>query len=390
MNEEGTPDQDGIGQGGLETEATGPGITPGPFAELVGQQPAIAQLSAALQRPVPAYLFVGQTGWGTRRAADIFAGELLARHDPETADRHRRLAAAESHPAIAVVERTGAAISVEEARDIARRAELAPPEGSHQVLVLVDFHLVRNAAPALLKTIEEPPASTTFVVLAEEVTPELVTIASRCLRVDFRPIPTEVLVAAAAEEGFDPDAVAVAARAAGGDLERVRALLSDEAASQRWRRWSDLLGRVDGTAATASGLVAELIAGQTGHCNFDTIPWVIYTAPEIAWVGKTEQQLKGDGIAYKVGKIPFLANGRALGMGDPSGFVKMLACAQTDRILGVHIIGANASELISEAVVAMEFAGASEDLARICHAHPTLSEAVHEAALACDKRALNF
>ena len=90
MNEEGTPDQDGIGQGGLETEATGPGITPGPFAELVGQQPAIAQLSAALQRPVPAYLFVGQTGWGTRRAADIFAGELLARHDPETADRHRR------------------------------------------------------------------------------------------------------------------------------------------------------------------------------------------------------------------------------------------------------------------------------------------------------------
>ena len=137
-------------------------------------------------------------------------------------------------------------------------------------------------------------------------------------------------------------------------------------------------------------MVAELIAGQTGHCNFDTIPWVIYTAPEIAWVGKTEQQLKGDGIAYKVGKIPFLANGRALGMGDPSGFVKMLACAQTDRILGVHIIGANASELISEAVVAMEFAGASEDLARICHAHPTLSEAVHEAALACDKRALNF
>ena len=137
-------------------------------------------------------------------------------------------------------------------------------------------------------------------------------------------------------------------------------------------------------------MVAELIAGQAGHCNFDTIPWVIYTAPEIAWVGKTEQQLKADGIAYKVGKIPFLANGRALGMGDPSGFVKMLACAQTDRILGVHIIGANASELISEAVVAMEFGGASEDLARICHAHPTLSEAVHEAALACDKRALNF
>ncbi len=137
-------------------------------------------------------------------------------------------------------------------------------------------------------------------------------------------------------------------------------------------------------------MVAELMAGQAGHCNFDTIPWVIYTSPEIAWVGKTEQQLKSDGVAYKVGKVPFLANGRALGMGDTSGFVKMLACKQTDRILGVHIIGANASELISEAVVAMEFGGASEDLARICHAHPTLSETVHEAALACEKRTLNF
>ncbi|QEL64928.1 dihydrolipoamide dehydrogenase [Oryzomicrobium terrae] len=137
-------------------------------------------------------------------------------------------------------------------------------------------------------------------------------------------------------------------------------------------------------------MVAELMAGQAGHCNFDTVPWVIYTSPEIAWVGKTEQQLKAEGVAYKVGKIPFLANGRALGMGDPTGFVKMLACAQTDRILGVHIIGANASELISEGVVAMEFGAASEDLARICHAHPTLSEAVHEAALACDKRPLHF
>ena len=137
-------------------------------------------------------------------------------------------------------------------------------------------------------------------------------------------------------------------------------------------------------------MVAELMAGQAGHCNFDTVPWVIYTSPEIAWVGKTEQQLKAEGVAYKVGKIPFMANGRALGMGDPTGFVKMLADAATDRILGVHIIGANASELISEAVVAMEFAGCSEDLARICHAHPTLSEVVHEAALACDKRPLHF
>jgi dihydrolipoamide dehydrogenase len=137
-------------------------------------------------------------------------------------------------------------------------------------------------------------------------------------------------------------------------------------------------------------MVAEIIAGQAGHCNMDTVPGVIYTSPEIAWVGKTEQQLKADGVAYRAGKIPFMANGRALGSGDPTGFVKMLACAQTDRILGVHIIGANASELISEAVVAMEFGAASEDLARICHAHPTLSEVVHEAALAVDKRPLHF
>ncbi|NMG76641.1 dihydrolipoyl dehydrogenase [Aromatoleum diolicum] len=137
-------------------------------------------------------------------------------------------------------------------------------------------------------------------------------------------------------------------------------------------------------------MVAEIIAGQAGHCNMDTVPGVIYTSPEIAWVGKTEQQLKAEGIAYRAGKIPFMANGRALGSGDPTGFVKMLACAQTDRILGVHIIGANASELISEAVVAMEFGAASEDLARICHAHPTLSEVVHEAALAVDKRPLHF
>ena len=137
-------------------------------------------------------------------------------------------------------------------------------------------------------------------------------------------------------------------------------------------------------------MVAELMAGQSGHCNFDTIPWVLYTSPEIAWVGKTEQQLKDAGVAYKAGKIPFAANGRALGMGDTTGFVKILADAESDRILGVHIVGANASELISEGVVAMEFGAASEDLARICHAHPTLSEVVHEAALACDGRPLHF
>ncbi len=137
-------------------------------------------------------------------------------------------------------------------------------------------------------------------------------------------------------------------------------------------------------------MVAELIAGQAGHCNYDAVPWVIYTHPEIAWVGKTEQQLKSAGIEYRAGQIPFSANGRALGQGETSGFIKMLADAKTDQILGVHVIGTNASELISEAVVAMEFHASSEDIARIVHAHPTLSEVMHEAALSVDKRPLHF
>ncbi|MFC5474230.1 dihydrolipoyl dehydrogenase [Paraherbaspirillum soli] len=136
--------------------------------------------------------------------------------------------------------------------------------------------------------------------------------------------------------------------------------------------------------------VAERIAGQHGHVNFNTIPWVIYTSPEIAWVGQTEQQLKAAGIAYKAGSFPFLANGRARALGDTSGMVKFLADAKTDEILGVHIVGPMASELISEAVVAMEFRASAEDIARICHAHPSLSEATKEAALAVDKRSLNF
>ena len=136
--------------------------------------------------------------------------------------------------------------------------------------------------------------------------------------------------------------------------------------------------------------VAERMAGQHGHVNFNTIPWVIYTSPEIAWVGRTEQQLKAEGVAYKAGTFPFLANGRARALGDTTGMVKFLADAKTDEILGVHIVGPMASELISEAVVAMEFKASAEDIARICHAHPSLSEATKEAALAVDKRTLNF
>ena len=136
--------------------------------------------------------------------------------------------------------------------------------------------------------------------------------------------------------------------------------------------------------------VAERIAGRKPHVDFNTVPWVIYTSPEIAWVGKTEQQLKAEGRAYRAGSFPFSANGRARALGETAGLAKFLADAQTDEILGVHVMGPFAGELIAEAVVAMEFRGSAEDIGMICHAHPTLSEAMKEAALAVDKRSLNL
>jgi dihydrolipoamide dehydrogenase len=136
--------------------------------------------------------------------------------------------------------------------------------------------------------------------------------------------------------------------------------------------------------------VAERIAGQHGHVDFNTIPFVVYTAPEIAWVGLTERQVRESGRAYRAGSFPFMANGRARALGDTTGLVKFIADAATDEILGVHMVGPMVSELISEAVVAMSFRASSEDIARICHAHPSLSEVTREAALAVDRRSLNI
>jgi dihydrolipoamide dehydrogenase len=136
--------------------------------------------------------------------------------------------------------------------------------------------------------------------------------------------------------------------------------------------------------------VAELIAGQNSHVNLETVPWVIYTSPEIAWVGRNEQELKEAGVAYRSGMFPFTANGRARSLGETNGFIKILADTGTDRILGVHIIGPFASELIAEATVAMEFGASAEDIARIVHAHPSLSEVMHEAALGVDNRTLHL
>jgi dihydrolipoamide dehydrogenase len=136
--------------------------------------------------------------------------------------------------------------------------------------------------------------------------------------------------------------------------------------------------------------VAEILAGKAGHVNYDVIPGVVYTWPEVATVGKTEEELKAAGIAYNVGKFPFTANGRARANRATDGFVKVLADKETDRVLGVHIIAAGAGEMIHEAAVLMEFGGSSEDLARTCHAHPTMSEAVKEAAMAVEKRQIHL
>jgi len=136
--------------------------------------------------------------------------------------------------------------------------------------------------------------------------------------------------------------------------------------------------------------VAEILAGQAGHVNYGVIPGVVYTWPEVAAVGRTEEELKAEGVSYNVGKFPFTANGRARAMGDTDGFVKILADQATDRILGAHILGPDAGTLIAELAAAMEFGASAEDVARICHAHPTLEEAVKEAALAVDGRALHI
>ena len=195
--------------------------------------------------------------------------------------------------------------------------------------------------------------------------------------------------------GRVPNTIGLNAEAVGLKLDERGAIVVDDDCKTNlpnvWAVGDVVRGPMLAHKAEEEGVaVAERIAGQHGHVNFNTVPWVIYTSPEIAWVGQTEQQLKAAGRAYKAGTFPFLANGRARALGDTTGMVKFLADATTDEILGVHMVGPQVSELISEAVVAMEFKASAEDIARICHAHPSLSEATKEAALAVDKRTLNF
>ena len=234
--------------------------------DVVGQEAAVAMLRHAASGDTPhAWLFVGPHGSGKRAAARAFAGDLLAAEadaagDGETAARSRSLARGEQHPDLIIVAREGASISVGQADEIIKRASRSAVEGSRKVLLLDEFHLVKDAGPKLLKTIEEPPDGTFFVVLADELPPELITIASRCVRVDFDSLTPSQVSARLVEEGVDPSRAEEVAAFAGGDIDRARLLATDERLALRLAAWRDLPRRLNGSGAAAAAGIAELRA----------------------------------------------------------------------------------------------------------------------------------
>lgn len=230
------------------------------WAGIVGQPSAVAKLRASLANPVHAYLFAGPPGSTKLEAARAFAAELI---DPGGTNegRDHRLVLAGEHPDVREVTRVGPAISSEQADEIIRLAAMSPREGARKVLILEEFHLLRaEAAAKLLKTIEEPSPSTVFIVLADQVPMELVTIASRCVRIDFRPVPEEDIREALLAEGVPTDQAARAAAAAGGNLNRARVLASDPDLSKRREWFASLSTRLDGSGRTVVALVDELNA----------------------------------------------------------------------------------------------------------------------------------
>ncbi len=226
---------------------------------VVGQDRAVARLKACLVDPVHAYLFVGPPGSSKDQAARAFAAALLAGGD-HPGSRAARLALAGEHPDVREVRRVGASISKEQIEDIVRTAALAPTEGSLKVLILDEFHLLSaDGAARLLKTLEEPPASTHFVVLADQVHPELVTIASRCVRIEFPPLADTAIAEALRRDGHDPDVAAAAAAAAAGNLDRARVLVSDAGLAARRAAFASVPARLDGTGLTVVTLVDEIV-----------------------------------------------------------------------------------------------------------------------------------
>lgn len=228
--------------------------------DVVGQQEAVTRLRRAVESPVHAYLFVGPAGSTKDEAARAFAALLIAGVD-DRSNRDVGLVLRGEHPDVRQVARVGAAISFEQAREIVRVAALAPVEGARKVLILEEFHLLRpDGAAILLKTIEEPPASTVFVILADVIPSDLITIASRCARVDFRLIDESHIADRLVSEGVDPDSAAEAAVAAAGDLDRARVLAADPALAARRRAFADVPHQLDGTGAMVMRIVDELTA----------------------------------------------------------------------------------------------------------------------------------
>ncbi|HEY1733583.1 MAG TPA: hypothetical protein VGG23_03970 [Acidimicrobiales bacterium] len=229
------------------------------FAEVIGQPAAVGTLRAAARRPVHAYLFVGPPGSGARPAARGFAAALLCPNGGcgRCDVCHRVLAG--THPDVVVVERTGASVSVDDARRLVNLAQRRPFEADRQVLVVTDVHLAERSAPVLLKTVEEPPASTVFVLLADDVTPELVTVASRCVEVPFPPVAKAAVVDWLIAQGVDADRADLIAEGAGGNLDRARLLAGDASYADRLALWRAVPSRLDGHGATAGSLARALL-----------------------------------------------------------------------------------------------------------------------------------
>ena len=230
------------------------------FEEVVGQSRAVAQLRAAVHRPVHAYLLHGPPGSGKRAAARGLAAALLCPDGGCGACNTCRRALAGTHPDLVVVERTGASISVADAQSIVTRAQRRPLEASRQVLMVTDVHLARDSVPALLKTVEEPPPSTVFLLVADDLPPDLATIVSRCVRVAFEAVAPATVANWLVERGVDRDHADSVARASAGSLDRARLLVSDPGFVARQERWRSVPSRLDGTGAAAAAVASELLA----------------------------------------------------------------------------------------------------------------------------------
>ncbi len=229
-----------------------------PWESVVADERAIEQLRAASQRPVHAYLFVGPAGSGKRAAARVFAASILVQGSADS-DRVTRLVLTEEHPDFIVVEREGASLSAAQARETVRITTRPPLEADHKVILLTDFHLVEQRAPIFLKSIEEPPPSTIFIVLAEEITASLVTIASRCVQVVFAPLSQRRVAQALVDDGIDPAQAELVAAVVGGDLSRARVLAADTTLAARRESWWSVPERLNGTGARAAEIADELI-----------------------------------------------------------------------------------------------------------------------------------